>query len=1078
MPPLATSTLRIGVHVEPRDPFWVQVREAVHHAAHRRTVDLVPLDGDPTLLSGGECEEAVAELGAQELDAVVALYLPEALTHRILDAGIPVVHLSETGIARPRFVSPEGLYASARVAGAYLAERLAGRGDVLIVGGLCDVGDNGRSRLAGVRHATRPYPRLRLHHVPTPWDPAQARPPIEAALQARATPPDAIFGLSDSLALAARDAGRTLGLIDDRTAVAGINGDPLALAAIADDGMAATVDTPADDFGAQAVELAVRAALGNDVPRHFGYQPRLVTKQNVAEVATRKLIAIADLPSRLVGVNRQREQQRLAQLETSQAIHGRVGTLLDRRRLLATITDLIRANYRYAAVRLWHWHEQEREVELDQADGTGRRLPIAEDRMLAEALGSERPIFVPDTRHSARFPTGGVIPGGSRVVAPIRCAGTVLGFLDLASDRVLQLSRQDLAGLQMVVDQLGVALWNAELYEAALAAQAKAERADRLKTQLLANVSHELRTPLNVVLGYTEGALATPNAYGVELPPSLRRDLGHVYRSGEHLLRLINDLLDISRADIGELDLFPEPIATTPFLRETFQGLAEGVGPAGDVVWELAVPDRLPILQADPLRLRQILLNVLQNARNYTRRGRIVLGAEACPAWLHLWVSDTGSGIPPELQELVFEPFVRGDHAERPVDGIGLGLSITRRLVSLHRGRLTVDSRPGAGTTFHVYLPWPGLDGRPAVADDPAGTEPILLLLGTRDGVPDAIASLADRQGLSVLRLAADDDLASQLAGRRPAAIAIDLDAVDLAEWRALDRPRHLPALRCLPLIVFGHPAGDDPPALGLAAVVPKPLGERTVVDLLRALPTSPGAGPVLIVDDAAEARELYRRLAAAALPGRAVALADGGAAALTLIEREPPCLVILDLAMPDVDGFAVLERLRAAPRTCHVPVLVVTGRALSDDDLRRLDHRRVTLQSKGILTAEEAVAAIRQATAAAETLPQPTGMLAKRAAAYLQQHHARALTRQEVAAALGVHRDYLSRIFHQELGVSPWEYLNRYRVGRAKELLRATDLPITEVAARVGFDDSAYFSRVFRREVGQSPRGYRQGGP
>jgi len=155
--------------------------------------------------------------------------------------------------------------------------------------------------------------------------------------------------------------------------------------------------------------------------------------------------------------------------------------------------------------------------------------------------------------------------------------------------------------------------------------------------------------------------------------------------------------------------------------------------------------------------------------------------------------------------------------------------------------------------------------------------------------------------------------------------------------------------------------------------------------------------------------------------------------------------------------------------------VLVMSGRVLDEADVQRLDHLRVVFQSKGMLADSEAVAHMQHAAAATDMLPQQTSRLVKRAIVYLQQQHTRAIARHEVAEAVGVHKDYLTRIFHQELGISPWDYLSRYRVQRAKELLRTTDVHITAVASQVGFDDPAYFSRIFRKEVGCSPREYRE---
>ena len=304
----------------------------------------------------------------------------------------------------------------------------------------------------------------------------------------------------------------------------------------------------------------------------------------------------------------------------------------------------------------------------------------------------------------------------ARVILPIRLGNSLLGLLDLHACQPAQHTRQELIGLQVLAEQLGIAIRNAELYAQALQARATAEKADQLKTRLLANVSHELRTPLNIILGYSQSALANPNPYDIELPPALQHDMGQIYNSGEHLLRLINDLLDLSRAEIDELSLVLETIAPRSFLEDVFHSFA-GSAATEQVNWLLQLPERLPLIQADPVRLRQILLNLLANARKFTRSGHILLGAAVEPPRLHIWIEDTGVGIPASQKEQVFEPFVTVERMGRRSDGIGLGLAVTRRLVALHRGSITLESQvgQGSGSTFHIYLPLPSLSGQPVL---------------------------------------------------------------------------------------------------------------------------------------------------------------------------------------------------------------------------------------------------------------------------------------------------------------------------------------------------------------------------
>ncbi|MGD0878299.1 MAG: ATP-binding protein [Anaerolineales bacterium] len=1074
--------LRIGSQIGSYDPFWVQVREAVYRKAQELNADLIPINitEQPATLSPDEQASLVDELLAEDLMALICWNLPADMIHRLLDLGMPAIYLSESQIRHPLFVSPRGLDQAARIVGEYFAEKLNGHGQVLCVGGLMEVeGEDGSTRLAGIKETLKKYPDISFFHIPSLWRYDQAFPQIEAAMRKLDKSFDAIFGLSDSLALAARDAGRALGLVDDKTIITGINGDPLALAAIAEGSMSATVETSAFDFGVQAVELACQAARREKLPAHFNYMPRLITAGNVAEVALQKLIAIASIPSRLVGVNRQLEQNRLTQLETSAAINQRVGSLLDRQELSREIANLIRANYGYDRVQLFLWSEQEQLLTLDEPMGSSGeqiRLPLHESGLLAEALLRSETIYIPDTHHSNRFPPDSrLMEISSRVILPIRLGEKILGLLDLHSLHPKAHQRQELIGLQSLADQLGIAMRNAELYSEAVLARAAAEKADQLKTRLLANVSHELRAPLNVILGYSQAALKVPNPYDVELPQAVLRDFGHVYNSGEHLIRLINDLLDLSRAEIDALDLFPETFNPRPFFEDAFHSMADNADISRNVTWHLSLPERLPMIYADPVRLRQILLNLLHNAQKFTSSGKITLGVEVDPPHLHLWVKDTGSGIPVEQQERIFEPFVTIGPPDRRPTGIGLGLSITRRLVALHGGSMTLESQPKQGSTFHVYLPLPNLSGKP-VSIAGKTNHPVLVLLSSHEQVPEALIELSQRRKLTIHKLHPGDNLEVLLTEVQPMALAWDLSDASFSDWTLIQHLRSQPQLCQLPFILYSQEGNEGPDlTTGITDVVMKPINGKTLIDMLETIRPRGASGPLLIVDDDPQACQLYQRLAAGALPGCAINTAGNGAAALAILERETPCLVILDLMMPEVDGFTVLEQMRLNPRTRQVPVLVMSGKMLSLEDVQRLDYGRVTFHSKELLSTEEAIASVQRALLGEQTLLQSTSILVKHALAYLHQNFANQLTRKEIAEAVGVSKNYLSEIFRHELGLSPWDYLTRLRLQRAKELLRSTGDSITSVAAQTGFDDSAYFSRVFRKNIGLSPQEYRQ---
>jgi signal transduction histidine kinase/AraC-like DNA-binding protein len=621
--------------------------------------------------------------------------------------------------------------------------------------------------------------------------------------------------------------------------------------------------------------------------------------------------------------------------------------------------------------------------------------------------------------------------------------------------------------------QISGSLKGALLFNEIRKAQAAAEKADRIKTRLLANVSHELRTPLNVILGCTREALNSSTPYGVILPEELLNDLEHIHHSAEHQLRVINDLLDLSRAEIDELDLYLKTLDPRPFLEEVFHSMASA-GSRGDVTWRLQLPDRLPMIQADPVRLRQILLNLLSNAGKFVEQGEVVLGAEATPTRLHIWVQDTGPGIPDEMQERIFEPFVTASHANRRLEGVGLGLSITRRLVALHRGAIELESCPERGSTFHVYLPLPAPDDWLPIPSVVA--HPVLLLISSCGQTAAEIIEFSKRQGLEIHRLQASDNLDVVMQRVRPVALAWDLTNARASDWEVIRRLRNHPNLSQAPFILYAQEPGEEVLlSVGMTSFVAKPTNGDTLMEAISGICPTEDTGPILIVDDDPQILDLYREVVAKGCPGYPIRVAADGNAALARMAEEIPSLVILDLMMPEMDGFDVLDWVRANEQMRRVPVLILSSRLFNRDDVKRIEqHALVTLQSKGILSEDEMVSSLRHAILGDNALSQHTSALVKCAVVYLHQNYHRPLLRWEVAEAVGVSEDYLSRVFRQEMGISPWEYLNRYRILQARELLHHTGVNIKTVAHRVGFTDPAYFSRVFRKVMGISPSAYR----
>jgi signal transduction histidine kinase/AraC-like DNA-binding protein len=667
------------------------------------------------------------------------------------------------------------------------------------------------------------------------------------------------------------------------------------------------------------------------------------------------------------------------------------------------------------------------------------------------------------------FPIGQVVPRRLRprsrrhslVVLPLFHQDQPLGYA------ALELGPLEGTVYEELRTYLSSALKGALLFDQARRAREEAERAGQLKSRLLANVSHELRTPLTAILRRVSDSLRRDRD-GIEpMAHPLREDLYHIQANAERQLRVTDDLLDLSRAEIEQLHLAMSVIDPRPMLEREFRAMSSAPETRPGVRWEVDLPPRLPRLQADPDRLAQILRNLLDNAARCTRQGSIRLAAEVEPPYLHLSVRDTGVGLSRRQLERIFEPFAAA--AETPGDseadarrGIGLGLPVVRQLVALHAGGLQVESKPGRGATFHVRLPLPNLSGSPL--SHPERTAAVLLVVSRAEKPAEEIRRVAERHGYALLGVHADTDWEADLGGRSPAALAWDMDQQSPGDWALIRSLRHHPLLFEAPFLLYGPPAGRE---------------GGTLFDLIDTACPAPSTGPMVILSADVGFREYFSRIVERGLEGFALRCLAGVEDALPLLLQQPPSLLILDLAIGagSAAGAPELIRdLRRDERLQRVPVLLLGGEPLRPETVDALEGcAGVTLLHRGILTDSETLSLVSRLVFSPKLASPFPGALARRAAAYLSQSYHRPVTRWKLARAVNVSEDYLTRVFRRELGISPWTYLTRYRIQQARLLLARGETAIQAVAAQCGFRDQAYFCRVFRRLTGVPPLEYRK---
>jgi len=331
-----------------------------------------------------------------------------------------------------------------------------------------------------------------------------------------------------------------------------------------------------------------------------------------------------------------------------------------------------------------------------------------------------------------------------------------------------------------------------------------------------------------------------------------------------------------------------------------------------------------------------------------------------------------------------------------------------------------------------------------------------------------------------VIEIHKTPDWLSQLLASPPGAVVLDFEPASEQGWKFIEALKQDPATEDIPVLFYSLLEAEDRGSVLALEYLPKPL---STASLARALErqglvcAEEGEGrTVLVVDDDPHILDLHARMVQTQLPTYRVSKCKNGREALAEMQRLRPALVLLDLMMPELDGFGVLEAMREDERTRDVPVVVLTAQALREQDMARLRRGVAAVLAKGVFSAQETLAHVEGALARSKRLRGETQWLVRKGMAHIHERYAEPISREDIAEYVGVSPGHLTRCFRREVGVTPIEYLNRYRIRQSKALLGMGDRNITEVALEVGFADSNYFSRIFRREEGVSPTAYQRG--
>jgi PAS domain S-box-containing protein len=523
------------------------------------------------------------------------------------------------------------------------------------------------------------------------------------------------------------------------------------------------------------------------------------------------------------------------------------------------------------------------------------------------------------------------------------------------------------------------------------------EDASRMKSEFLANMSHELRTPLNAIIGFSE--VLRDGLMG-EMTERQRGFIGNIFSSGQHLLALINDILDLSKIEAGKMMLDLEPELVSSLLGNSLSIIKEKAS-SRRIQLGIDLAPNLGTMLVDPRKVKQIAYNLLSNAVKFTPEGgKVTLHASLVPRaevgvasgpwsglrsfplsengysqFLRISVTDTGIGISPEALEQLFKPFSQIDTGlARKFEGTGLGLAMVKLLAELHAGTVAVESDVGQGSRFTVWLPYrdPLQEGRamnalPFKNSDWSVGKRTALVVESDVKSAQLIRVQLEAEGFRVLQ-AETGEQGLKLAEEQPLSlITLDILLPNMDGWEFLSRIKRRAPLKRIPVVIISILADRNQGfALGASAIMQKPISRQelaeTLVDLGLSPPLNSKPLRVLVVDDDPKAIELIAIHLTSM--GNTVLSAQGGLEAIDTARRELPDLIVLDLMMPDASGFDVVDALSEPPDASRIPIVVMTAQEVTAAERARLNGRVSAILQKSTFDHHRFASEVRRARA------------------------------------------------------------------------------------------------------------------
>ena len=660
-------------------------------------------------------------------------------------------------------------------------------------------------------------------------------------------------------------------------------------------------------------------------------------------------------------------QRRAVELQTAAEVARDTTSTLAMETMLNRIVGAIAERFSFYQVSLFMVDSTGNFAIIKEASGAAgeemkkneHKFAIGSKSVIGMVTQSGEPVILNDVSESPLFWQNPLLPETrSEIGLPLKIQDQTIGALDIHSNSLNAFAPNDVAVLKILADQISVAIKNAEAFELSQQAVQELHEVDRIKNQFLANMSHELRTPLNSIIGFSRVILK-----GIDGPVNdmQSQDLGAIYNSGQHLLGLINNILDLSKIEAGKMELQIADVNLAEIISAA-ASTASGLVKDKPIKLNQIVPENLPIIQADGTRIRQVLLNFVSNAAKFTDQGTITIEAlqstspDGTPE-IMVKVTDTGAGIEEKDRNKLFQPFSQVDDSPtRKAGGTGLGLSISRSLIEMHKGRIgLLWSELGKGSCFFFALPLPH---KQTMILNESGflslNSNAILAIDDDIEVLNLYERFLKPHGFNVVSLTNPQKAVERAKLVHPFAITLDVMMPQKDGWQVIKELKSDPDTKNIPVIICSILEEKEKGlSLGATDYLVKPFLQDELASALNRLNRLGQVRKVLVIDDDPDDLRLVQKTLESN-GSYEITLAEGGKAGLEQLQVQPPDAIILDLMMPEVDGFAILEKVFENLKLRDIPILVLTGADLNPIQIQLLTEYGQHFLNKGALRENE----------------------------------------------------------------------------------------------------------------------------